>query len=250
MPDLTGTVVLVTGASGGIGAGVAGRFAAAGAAVVLHHHRNRTAAEDLADQISADGGSATLLGADLTDEAACHDLIVRATAWRGRLDTLINNAGIQPVLPLEQTTAADWRQILDANLTSAVCCTQAAARAMPDGGSVIHIASIEGTHPATGHAHYSASKAALIMFARSAALEYGPRGIRVNTVSPGLIHRPDLTETWPAGIARWHAAAPLHRLGHPDDIGNACVFLASPLASWITGHNLVVDGGVSTHPTW
>ncbi|NUP50237.1 MAG: SDR family oxidoreductase [Catenulispora sp.] len=250
LPDLTGTVALVTGASGGIGAGVATRFAAAGAAVVLHHGRNRPAAEDLADRISAEGGQATVLGAELTDEAACHDLVARATAWRGRLDTLVNNAGIQPVLPLDQLTAEGWRQVLDANLTSALSCTQAAARAMIDGGSIVHIASIEGTQPAVGHAHYSASKAALIMFARSAALEYGARNIRVNCVSPGLIDRPGLDQAWPAGVARWHAAAPLRRLGRPDDVGNACVFLASPLAAWITGHNLVVDGGVGAHPTW
>lgn len=119
-----------------------------------------------------------------------------------------------------------------------------------EGGSIVHIASIEGSRPAVGHAHYSASKAGLIMFARSAALEYGARGIRVNTVSPGLIDRPGLDRDWPEGVARWHAAAPLRRLGCPEDIGDACVFLASPSASWITGHDLVVDGGVSAHPTW
>ena len=250
LPDLTGTIVLVTGASGGIGAGIAGRFAAAGAAVVLHYHRNRAAAEALAARIGAAGGAATVLGADLTDEAACHDLVARAAAWRGRLDTLVNNAGVQPVLPLDRATAADWRQVLDANLAGAVSCTRAAAHIMAEGGCVIHIASIEGTQPAVGHAHYSASKAALIMFARSAALEYGPKGLRVNTVSPGLIARPGLAEDWPAGVARWHAAAPLRRLGRPEDVGNACVFLASPLASWITGHDLVVYGGGNSHPTW
>lgn len=250
LPDLTGAVALVTGASGGIGGGIATRLAAAGADVVLHHGRNHPAAMELADRIGAAGGQATVLGADLTDEAACRDLIDRAVSWRGRLSVLVNNAGIQPVLRLDQMTVAAWHEVMDANLTSAMCCTRAAADVMAPGGSIIQVASIEGSQPAMGHAHYNASKAALIMFARSAALEYGARGIRVNTVSPGLIHRPGLDEAWPEGVARWHAAAPLHRLGRSDDIGNACVFLASPLADWITGHDLVVDGGVSAHPTW
>jgi 3-oxoacyl-[acyl-carrier protein] reductase len=88
------------------------------------------------------------------------------------------------------------------------------------------------------------------MHARAAALEYGPHGIRVNAVSPGLIDRPGLAANWPEGVKRWQKAAPLTRLGTPTDVANACVFLASPLAAWITGHNLVVDGGVSSHPTW
>jgi NAD(P)-dependent dehydrogenase (short-subunit alcohol dehydrogenase family) len=88
------------------------------------------------------------------------------------------------------------------------------------------------------------------MHARTAALEYGGRGIRVNTVSPGLVDRPGLERDWPDGVRRWQAAAPLRRLGTPADVGNACVFLASPLSGWISGHDLVIDGGVSTHPTW
>ncbi|MBW4721255.1 SDR family NAD(P)-dependent oxidoreductase [Saccharothrix obliqua] len=238
--DLAGAVVLVTGASGGIGAGVARRFAAAGAHVVAHHHRGEV---DLADVLA--------LRADLADEHGCRRLVQEAAAWRGRLDAVVNCAGVQPVRALEGMTADEWRAVVDTNLTMAFNCTQAAVSVLRGtGGSITHIASIEGTHPAPGHAHYASAKAALIMHARSAALEYGGYGVRVNTVSPGLVDRPGLARDWPDGVRRWHDAAPLGRLGTPDDIGDACVFLASPMASFITGHDLVVDGGVGARPTW
>jgi 3-oxoacyl-[acyl-carrier protein] reductase len=247
LPDLTGTVALVTGASGGIGRGIALRFAAAGSAVAAHYHRNVPA---VVAEIESAGGKAAAFAADLTSDAACRSLVAAVVGWAGRLDTLVNNAGIQTVEPLAGMPAAQWRTMIETNLTSAFSCTQAAAEAMGEGGVVIHIASIEGSQPSPGHAHYSTAKAALIMHARNAALEYGPRGVRVNTVSPGLVDRPGLAQDWPEGVERWQEAAPLTRLGTPDDVGNACVFLASPLAAWITGHDLVVDGGVSTHPTW
>ncbi len=150
-------------------------------------------------------------------------------------------------------SAAQWRAVVDTNLSSVFACTQAAAEVMRgqgEGGSVTHIASVEASRPGPLHAHYSASKAAAVMHARSAALEYGPFGIRVNTVSPGLIDREGLAEAWPEGVGRWRAAAPLGRLGRPEDVADACVFLASGLASWVTGHDLVVDGGVSARPAW
>ncbi|MFI9816003.1 SDR family NAD(P)-dependent oxidoreductase [Saccharothrix variisporea] len=233
--DLSGTTVLVTGASGGIGAGAVRRFAAAGATVVGHAHR-------------AEGD---FLRADLTDESACHDLVAEAVRRTGGLDAVVNCAGVQPDQDLDGMTVADWRAVVDTNVVSAFAVTQAAARVMRGtGGSITHIASIQGTQPAAGHAHYCASKAAVIMHARSAALEYGRFGIRVNTVSPGLVDRPGLADAWPEGVARWQAAAPLGRLGTPEDVGDACVFLASPFARWITGHDLVVDGGVGARPTW
>lgn len=251
LPDLTGTVTLVTGASGNLGHGIALRFAQAGSAIVAHYHRDRAGAAAVVDRIEGAGGKAIAVAADLSDETACHNLVDTAASWSGGLDAVVNNAGRQPVQDLRGMSAADWQTMLDTNLTSAFSCTQAAARVMGDGGGTItHIASIEATQPAPGHAHYCAAKAALVMHARSAALEYGALGIRVNTVSPGLVDRTGLAEDWPDGVHRWHRAAPLARLGSPADVGNACVFLASPMASWITGHDLVVDGGVSAHPTW
>ncbi|MET8852822.1 SDR family NAD(P)-dependent oxidoreductase [Amycolatopsis sp. NPDC004625] len=248
--DLSGTIACVTGASGGVGRGIALRFAEAGAAVAVHHRRPG-AADDVVAAIEAAGGRARAFAAELTDDQACHALLDAVADWGGRLDALVNNAGTQPVEALGELSADAWRAMLDSTLTSAFSCTQAAARLMREnGGSVTHIASIEARQPAPGHVHYSAAKAALVLHARGAALEYGPRGIRVNTVSPGLISRDGLAEDWPEGVERWHRAAPLGRLGTPADVGNACVFLASPLASWITGHDLVVDGGVTARPTW
>jgi NAD(P)-dependent dehydrogenase (short-subunit alcohol dehydrogenase family) len=252
LPDLSGHTVLVTGASGTVGRGIAWRFALAGAAVVVHHRARADRAEEVAERIRRRGGEALALRADLADETECRRLVRESASWNGRLTSLVNNAGVQPVQPLEGMTAADWREVVDVNVVSAFACTQAAVETMRStgGGTITHVASIEGSQPARHHAHYCSSKAALIMHARSAALEYGPLGIRVNTVSPGLIDRPGLEADWPDGVRRWEQTAPLGCRGAAEDIGDACVFLASPMARWLTGHNLVVDGGMSCAPTW
>ncbi|TXS41719.1 glucose 1-dehydrogenase [Streptomyces sp. uw30] len=251
---LEGQVALVTGAGGGIGRGIATRFGQEGAAVALHCRTAVEAAGEVASRIRESGGRAVVLRADLTDEDACRRVVGEAAEWAGgRLTALVNNAGVQPTRELAGMSAGEWRTVVDANLTSVFACTQAAAEVMRGqggGGSVTHIASIEATRPAPEHAHYAASKAAVRMHARSAALEYGPFGIRVNSVSPGLIHREGLEEAWPEGVRRWERAVPTGRLGRAEDVGDACVFLASGLASWVTGHDLVVDGGVSARPGW
>lgn len=252
MVGLSGTVALVTGASGTVGAGIAREFALAGAAVALHYRHGADRVDALAAEIEQAGGTTWPVTADLSTEAGCDAAIDSTITRYGRLDALVNNAGVQPTAGLPGMDLATWRSVVDTNLTSVFACTQAAARWMRanGGGSVTHISSIEGSQPARDHAHYNAAKAAIIMHARSAALEYGPDGIRVNTVSPGLIDPGDLDQRWPDGVARWHRAAPLGRLGTARDVGAACVFLASTMASWITGADLVVDGGVSCHPTW
>ncbi len=241
--DLDGRSVLVTGASGNIGAGIAGRLAEAGAHVIVHYRRNEQAARSLAGRI---GG--TPADADLTSDKAV-DALFDAHAP----DAVVNNAAIQTVAALADIEQDGWRAMQAANLDSAFLVTQRAARAWRragTGGAIVNIASIEGFDPAAGHAHYATSKAALVMFTRAAALEYGSVGIRVNAVSPGLIDRDGLADDWPDGVGRWQARAPLGRLGTPNDVADAVLFLLGPAARWITGTNLVVDGGMSAQSRW
>lgn len=250
LPDLSESVVVITGAAGGIGAGVADRFASAGAAVVVHYRNGFDRAAAVVDAITVRGGRAVAARADVTLPDECAALMDVAVTRFGRLDAVVACAGVQPVAELAGMGVSSWRDVLDTNATGAFATVQAAASALAGGRSITLVASTEGSRPARGHAHYAASKAAMIMLARSAALEYGPAGIRVNTVSPGLIERPGLAVEWPDGVQRWRHAAPLERLGTAGDVGDACVFLASPMARWITGHDLVVDGGMSAVPAW
>ena len=246
MLDLRGRVVAVTGAGGGIGRGIAARLLAAGASVVAH---TRSSPLDWLPP----GGRVARVTADLTGPDAPARVVSAALEAFGRLDGLVNNAALQPIKHFAELTDREWSEMIDTNLTAVHRLTQACAAAMKEagnGGAVVHIASIEGRHAPVMHGHYGVSKAGLIMHARSAALAYGPDGIRVNAVSPGLIHRPGLEEDWPDGVSRWGRACPLGRLGSPEDVGDACVFLCSDLARWITGAELVVDGGVSVRPTW
>jgi 3-oxoacyl-[acyl-carrier protein] reductase len=171
----------------------------------------------------------------------------------GPLDIVVHNAADQRLGPLTEASPQDWRAVLGTNVEAVAELTRAAAArwiAADRPGAVVVISSIEGLQPAPAHGPYAASKAAVAMYVRAAAAEYGRHGIRVNAVSPGLIGRPGLAEDWPDGVARWQAAAPLTRLGTPRDVADAVLFLVSDLAGWITGANLVVDGGVLCRPTW
>lgn len=252
--DLSARTAIVTGASGGIGAGIAQRFAEAGANVVCHFHAHRDGAERVAAAVRDSGGRAAVCAADVATQTGCEELIGQAVSAFGSLDILINNAGIQPIEPLMEVSGSGWAAMMATNTGGPFMLTQAFARhiesAGKSSGAVVNIASIEGHQPAPAHAHYAASKAALLMFTKAAALELGPLGIRVNAVSPGLVHREGIEEGWPEGVERWKAAAPLTRLGEPEDVADAALFLASDAARWISGADLVVDGGVSTRPTW
>lgn len=245
--DLRGRVAVVTGVSPGIGQGIARRFLDAGTAVVLHCRTRRDAADELA---AAAGDRAVVVTAELTTATGAEAVAAAAVDAFGRLDAWVNNAGVQPVAPLMSMSPEDFAAVVEGNLTTTFHGTRAAAARMAAGGAIVNVASIEALQPADGHSHYVAAKAAVAAHTRAAALELGPAGIRVNAVAPGLIERPGLATEWPDGVARWSAACPLGRLGQPEDVGDACLFLASPAARWITGAVLVVDGGVLARPTW
>ena len=251
--DFKGRVVLVTGAGGGLGRGIAARFAEAGAAVVAHYRQSAGPAEALVREITQRGGQAVAVAGDLTQADDVERLMAAAVESLGRLDVLVNNAGTYPVAGLLEMTAAQWDEVMATNLRTAFLCTQAAARRMArqeTGGAIVNITSIEAESPAPGHSHYNAAKAGLLMLTRASAQELARQGIRVNAVAPGLIWREGIEEAWPDGVARWKRAAPLERLGTAEDVADACLFLASPGARWITGASLAVDGGVLTRPSF
>ncbi len=251
--DLSGKSALVTGAGRGIGAAIARRLAEAGAAVVVNYRASAAGAEELVQEIRDSGGKATAKQADVTHRAQVEHLVAATVSAHGGLDVLVNNAGIYPVSTLVEMSEEEWDAVVDANLKSVHLCTQAAAARMierGEGGAVVNIASIEGHTPAPMHAHYDAAKAGVIMHTRAAAQELGPHGIRVNALSPGLIQAEGLQESWPEGVERWLAAAPLGRVGRPVEVADACLFLASSAAAWITGAVLPVDGGVLARPAF
>lgn len=251
--DYSGRVAVITGASRGIGAGIAARFAEGGAAVVINCRTDDVNAQAVAAKIRHAGGTAHVVLADVSTVAGATTLMKEASRLCGRVDVLVNNAGSYPVSPLVDMDPAEWDAVLRGNLRSAFLCTQAAARLMIEqgaGGAIVNISSIEAVRATRFHAHYAAAKAGLEMLTKTGALELGPHGIRVNGVAPGLIWRHGLQEDWPEGVERWLENAPLGRLGRPEDVADACLFLASPLARWITGAILAVDGGILATPAF
>ena len=248
--DLRGHTALVTGAGAGIGTGIAERFAEAGARVVIHYHRSAQAAHELEARIGSAGGCAIAAGADLTKAAEVERLFDDAARRIGTPDVLVNNAGTYPLAPILDMPVEEWEQVIASNLTSVHLVTQSFARRLRGagrGGAIVNIASIEASNVAPAHSHYAAAKAGVVMYTRAAARELGPLGVRVNAVSPGLIWRSGLEDAWPEGVMRYRLAAPLGRLGRDADVADACLFLASPASRWVTGVELVVDGGVLTN---
>jgi NAD(P)-dependent dehydrogenase (short-subunit alcohol dehydrogenase family) len=244
--DLTGRTAVVTGASQGIGAVVAQRLAEAGASVVVHYRSNYGGAQRVVSSIREHEGTAITQRAELSDPDEVRALMESATAEWGSLHIVVNAAGTIPTQDLLALNRAEWDAMFTSNVTSVLHCIQHAVGPMRQagGGAIINVASIAALSPAPQHSHYNSAKSAVVMLTRSGAQELGRYGIRVNAVSPGLIDRENLEDDWPEGVARWRAQAPLERLGHPLDVADACLFLASPASRWITGHNLVVDGGM------
>jgi 3-oxoacyl-[acyl-carrier protein] reductase len=244
MIDLTGRVALVTGASRGIGRAIARRLAAQGAHVLAAARGSNARA--VVEEIGAAGGRAEAIALDVTAagaaEAAVKDVIER----HGRLDVLVNNAGIARDQLLLRMKREDWDAVLTTNLTAAFALTQAALRPMirQRGGRVICIGSVVGQGGNAGQANYAASKAGLVGFAKSVALEVASRGVTVNVVAPGLIDTDMTRAITETAREEWAAKIPLGRLGTPDDVAAAVCFLASEEASYITGQVVAVNGGM------
>jgi 2-deoxy-D-gluconate 3-dehydrogenase len=255
--DLGGKVALVTGAAQGFGFACARRLAEAGASVVLADRR-AVRLEPAGESLAARGFVVATTVGDVAVAEEVAALLATCVQRFGRLDVLVNNAGVFSNFLLESLTLEEFQRIVGVNLGGAFLCTKAAAAQMRDqgeGGSIINISSIDAVHPSgSGLSHYGASKHAIWGLTKSMALELGPAGIRVNAIAPG----PSLTEGAvefveagaPEGIdvdAQWaayEARIPLRRLAHPDDVGRAAVFLASDLASYVSGAQIVVDGGL------
>ncbi|MBS1870054.1 MAG: 3-oxoacyl-ACP reductase FabG [Actinobacteria bacterium] len=242
---LDGKVAIVTGASRGIGRGIAKVLAGAGAQVAAVG-RDEASLAAVAGEIEAAGGGCLTLTAEMTDAAALGAMAEQVAERFGGIDVLCHNAGIYPEVELDDMTLADWRLVLETNLTGTflalkACLPHLRARGA---GRVVLVSSITG--PITGYpglAHYGASKGGMNGFMRSAALELAPSNVTINAVEPGSIRTEGLEGLGTAAIADMERCIPLRRLGTPADIGGAVLFLASDLAGFVTGQTLVVDGG-------
>ncbi len=244
MLDLTGKVAIVTGASRGIGRGVAALLAAQGAYVVAAA-RAENAAETVA-QIQGAGGRAEAMSVDVTDADSIEALVGGTLERHGRIDILVNNAGIARDQLMLRMKRDDWDQVIATNLTSAFSCSQAVLKSMvrQRAGRIISIGSVVGQSGNAGQANYAASKAGLIGFSKALAREVASRNVTVNVVAPGLVETDMTRAIADKAQNEWSARIPLGRPGTPADVAAAVCFLASDEAAYITGQVLAVNGGM------
>lgn len=241
--SLENKVALITGARRGIGRAIALEFAAHGADCILIA---RTAPEELADEIRAKGRRALALAIDVADAAAVEAGIKQATTEFGGIDILVNNAGISDDGLLMRMKPEQWQRVIDVNLTGSFNCTRAVARNLlkSEHGRIINITSVIGQMGNAGQANYAASKAGLIGFTKSLAKEFGSRGITVNAIAPGFITTDMTAEMTEEARQALLQTLPLQKLGEPEDVAAAALFLAGAGARYVTGQVLNVDGGM------
>lgn len=247
MSKLEGKVAVVTGASKGIGAGIAKALATDGAAVVVNYVSSKAGADAVVEAITSSGGRAIAVRGDVSKAADAQGLIEAAVKQFGRLDVLVNNSGVYEFASIEEVTEEHYRRLFDVNVLGVLLATQAAAKHLGEGGSIVNISSaITHVHTPTAAA-YAGTKGAVNAISGVLANELAPRKIRVNVVSPGFV----VTEgTHTAGIvgsdmeAGLIAQTPLGRAGHPDDIAGVVAFLASDDARWLTGEVITASGGI------
>ena len=248
MELVKGKNVLITGASRGIGKGIAQAFAQHGANVAFTYSSSAGPAEELEKELSALNVKAKAYQSNAADFESAQQLATDVLAEFGSIDVLINNAGITKDNLLMRISEEDFDKVIEVNLKSVFNMTKAVQRTMlkQRHGSLIHMSSVVGVKGNAGQSNHAASKAGIIGFSKSVALELGSRNIRSNVIAPGFIET-EMTGKLPEDVvAQWRAGIPLKRGGSPNDVANACLFLASDLSSYITGQVLNVDGGMLT----
>jgi len=245
---LAGKIAVVTGASKGIGAAIAKQLAADGASVVVNYASSKTGAEKAVGEITAQGGKAVAVQADVSKKADIERLFAETKKAFGAVDILVNNAGVYEFAPIEQITEESFHRQFNLNVLGLILTTQEALKTFSAaGGSIINISSVVGINPLPGAAIYSATKAAVDAVTKSLAKELGGRKIRVNSINPGMIETEGVHA---AGFAesdfrkKIEAEAPLGRIGQPGEIATIASFLASSDSGWITGETLLASGGM------
>ncbi len=257
---LKGQKALVTGASSGIGRGIAIALAHAGADVAINYASSSTDADAAAEEARRCGSAALVHKADITSEAQVESMFATVIERLGTIDILVNNAGIQDDAPFESMTLDQWNRVLAVNLTGQFLCAREAVREFRRrgirpgiscaAGKIIFISSVHDLIPWAGHVNYAASKGGLAMLMRSLAQEVAPHRIRVNSISPGAIRTGINTDAWstPEAYRELMRLIPCRRIGEPDDIGRATVWLASDDSDYVHGTTLYVDGGMTLYP--
>jgi len=257
---LQNQIALVTGASSGIGVGVAKALAANGATVVINYRSHADEAAAVLADITAAGGQAIVYQADVSDEAQVEKMFADLIAQFGTLHILVNNAGIQQDAAFVDMTLAQWNQVLAVNLTSQFLCSRAAVREFlrrgPQPaisratGKIICMSSVHEEIPWGGHVNYATSKGGIKLFMESLAQELAPQKIRVVNIGPGAIQTPINRSAWatPEALAALLKLIPYNRIGQPEDIGNLAAWLASDEADYITGTTIFADGGMTLYP--
>lgn len=257
---LKGQKALVTGASSGIGLGVAKSLAAAGADVVVSYVSAPEVARQVVEEITADGGAAMAIRADVSREDEVRAMFREMLEAWGTIDILVNNAGLQRDAPLTEMSLQQWNTVIAVNLTGMFLCSREAVREMvrrgvrPQisraAGKIICISSVHEVIPWAGHANYAASKGGVKLLMQTLAQELAPARIRVNSIAPGAIQTPINRAAWdtPQALKSLLALIPYGRIGQPEDIGRVAVFLASDDADYINGQTIFVDGGMTLYP--
>jgi NAD(P)-dependent dehydrogenase (short-subunit alcohol dehydrogenase family) len=250
---LAGKKALVTGASKGVGKGIALELGKAGCDVAVNYRSDRAGADKTAAELASLGRRAFVVGADVADSKQVDAMFGDTVAGLGGLDILVNNAGVQTWKALLDLEESEWDRVVDTNLKGCFLCTQRAGRIMRDqrrGGHIVNIGSGCNKVPFPNLVNYTASKGGVEMFTKVSAVELGPYGIRVNCVAPGAIEIERTKEEAGDYAGTWSKLTPLARIGTPVDIGRMVVALAGEAGDFVTGQTLWVDGGLFTRPVW